>query len=392
MPVRRDSSRSEIAADLDALASLIRRHLPRRVDANTLMLNWETTSALLLARIARQSESIGLLIRHGHDSDATAVARSLLEHLTLFAWLAIEPADESRAWRARNPADNTLWWMASQVRREKKNIEDQHVHLGLELSPHHRAALKAAMKEVAKLNLPAKFPEIRERAEEVDAHWSRRIDGWQTAEPGETGVVVTFRGHYWTLFYDGSAHVHPSYTAIRRFLGSPRRSGYQRHYIQPEPAPPVVGVGLAITAYLVADAIAIADEALGWDAYDDALRVLDRWDEVRAPNLLLDVARRLLGRRRRRFGRADGALVRVETRAHEMSFTKVLPNGDWSQLRNTSGTRLWHRDLPDGTEDIDPRKTGFELGPAVREWLDLLADARRLSRKPRGWPADLGEP
>jgi hypothetical protein len=75
-----------------------------------------------------------------------------------------------------------------------------------------------------------------------------------------------------------------------------------------------------------------------------------------------------------------------------MSFTEVLPNGAWSQLRNTSGTRLWHRDLPDGTEDIDPRKTGFELGPAVREWLDLLTDARWLSRKPRGWPADLGEP
>ena len=64
MPVRPDSSRSEIAADLDALASLIRDHLPRRVDAKTLMLNWETTSALLLARIARQSESIGLLISH----------------------------------------------------------------------------------------------------------------------------------------------------------------------------------------------------------------------------------------------------------------------------------------------------------------------------------------
>ena len=119
MPVRPDSSRSEIAADLDALASLIRGHLPRRVDANALMLTWETTSALLLARIARQSESIGLLIRHAHDSDATAVARSLLEHLTLFAWLAIEPDDESRAWKARNPADNTLWWMASQVRRRR---------------------------------------------------------------------------------------------------------------------------------------------------------------------------------------------------------------------------------------------------------------------------------
>ena len=41
----------------------------------------------------------------------------------------------------------------------------------------------------------------------------------------------------------------------------------------------MVGVGLAITAYLVADAIAIADEALGWDAYGDALRVLDRWTQ-----------------------------------------------------------------------------------------------------------------
>ena len=46
---------------------------------------------------------MALLIENSRELDAQMVMRSLLEHLTLFAWLAIEPADSSHNWKARSP-------------------------------------------------------------------------------------------------------------------------------------------------------------------------------------------------------------------------------------------------------------------------------------------------
>jgi hypothetical protein len=65
--LRPDSPRDEIAATLRGLAALIRDYLPRRVEAGDVFLPWETTAAALLARIARQSETLALLIERGHD-------------------------------------------------------------------------------------------------------------------------------------------------------------------------------------------------------------------------------------------------------------------------------------------------------------------------------------
>ena len=299
-PMRPDAPRDEIVESLRRLAELIHRNLPGRLLANRVLLPWEATAPLLLARIARQGETLALLIDRGHELDAEMVMRSLLEHLTLFAWLAIEPDDASRPWLAKNPTENTEWWMVTQFKHEKSVTQNQAQYLPGVLDARMRRGLRQMTDYVKTLPTRGEFPSVLKQAEEVDLHWAPRLAGWQTAGPGDAAFAITFRGHYWTLYRRGSSSVHPDYAAIRRFLTPPTSTGYQRHRLGREAPAGEVNVFVSITAFLIADAVAVADAALGWHAYDEALRILERWDEVRAPDLLLAGARLLLGSRRRR--------------------------------------------------------------------------------------------
>jgi hypothetical protein len=170
------------------LADLIHGSLPRRVTADDVFLPWETTAATLLARIARQGETIAFLIEAGHELDAEMVVRSQLDHEILFAWLAITPQDTSRPWKARDPDQNTLWWMVSQYQRDKALTEDQELNVGGILDQQLRDALRAMKKRVNALPARGEFPAVRELAEEVDAHWGLRIDGFSSAPPRTPGL------------------------------------------------------------------------------------------------------------------------------------------------------------------------------------------------------------
>lgn len=393
MQMRPETPRREIVRIMRVLAELMERALPRRVRADDIFLPWQTTSATLLARIARQGRTIALLLDSGHDLDAEMVMRSLLEHTTLFAWLAITPDDPSRQWRAREPDQNTLWWMIDQYRREKKLTEDQHTWLGGLLDDQMRSALRAMKQRVNAVPDRGQFPSVEEMATEVDAHWAPRLAGWQRAAPRTPGFAVTFRGHYWTLYTRGSSSVHPDYGAIRRFLRPPMRSGYQRHYLVPEDRGEQVDVVLSLTVFLMADALAVADAVLGWSTYDEALRVLGRWDEVRAPALLAGTIATLLnGQAGRHYGEALGSLVSVEMTAELLGII-VVDGGGWTRLTNQLGTNTWtledERRAPVSVGEWGP---GLELGPQVLPRMELLArtewsDPRTL--RPNTWPAEV---
>lgn len=358
--------------------------------ADDVFLPWDTTAATLLARIAEQGNTIAVLVEGRHELDAEMVMRSLLEHTTLFAWLAITPDDNSRDWKARDPEQNTLWWMIDQYEREKKLTEDQETWLGGVLDEPMRQALRTMKKRVNALPSRGEFPSVRMQAAEVDGHWAPRLDGWYRSEPKTPGFAITFRGHYWTLYTRGSTSVHPDWGAIRRFLRPPSRSGYQRHYLEPEETGEDVGVFAKIAPYLMADAIAVADAALGWQAYDDALRVLGRWEEVRAPGLLAAGIRMLLGGQDgRQYGRAGSQLVSVEMTEGEVAIVVIEDASNWTRLSHRSGTHEWKL-VNEHEEEITPGAIGanMELGPAVMMRVELLAEAEWLSGadKPSDWP------
>jgi hypothetical protein len=389
--LRPDSPRDEIAATLRALAVLIRGDLPRRVEAGDVFLPWETTAVTLLARIARQSETLALLIERGHDLDAEMVMRSLLDHTTLFAWLAITPDDTSRTWRARTPQDNTLWWMVDQYKREKKLIEEQEQWIGGVLDDAMRSALRAMKHRLRKIPSKGPFPRVDELATEVDAHWAHRLMGWMDAEPRAPGFAVTFRGHYWTLYTQGSSSVHPDYAAIRRFLKPPTPSGYQRHYISPELNGAEVAAHVSISAYLIGDAISVADAVLGWTAYNRALLILGRWDIVQGPNAIVFALRMALDDRDGcRYGRAGTRRVSIARSGGELHVTTVAEDGTWTALRHTLGTRDWYTTSQSEPErKLDVRADETELGQIVASAIDVLADAAwddPASSGPADWP------
>lgn len=372
-----DASREEVAHALRSLADLIEKWLPRRADARDVFLPWETTAATLLGRIGGQGRTIALLVEGRHELDAEMVMRSLLEHTTLFAWLAITPEDESRDWKARDPDYNTLWWMVDQYKHEKWVTERQEQWLGNVIDDQMAAAIRTMEARVNALPPMDDFPKVRARAIEVDAHWAHRVDGWYIAGPGEPGFALTMHGQYWTLYTRGSASVHPDWGATRRFLKPPSQSGYQRHYVQAEEAPTEqVGIFVSIAAYLMADAIAVADEMLGWRAYGSALRILGRWDEVRAPKLLADgIYIELGGSDGRRYGRAGERLVSIEIIEGEVAVVVVEDESSWTRLSHRFGTRRWTLRNEDGDES-HPGSVGekLALGPEVMERVELLAD------------------
>lgn len=390
LSVRPDASRADVAKAFRGLAGLIEDSLPRRVTADDVFLPWNTTAALLLARIARQGQTLALLIEAQHELDAEMVMRSLLEHEILFAWLAITPQDSSRKWKARDPDQNTLWWMVEQFRREKKQTEDQEAAVGGVMDDQMRYALRTMKRRVNALPARGKFPSVLKRAQEVDAHWGPRLDGFAVGAPRTPAFLMTYTGHYWTLYSRGSSSVHPDWGAVRRFLRPPDASGYQRHYVESEQTDEAVNVYISIAAFLMGEALAVADAVLGWSAFDDALRLLDRWDEVRAPTLMVEGIREVLdGEGGRRYGRVGDQLLSVAiSEAGDVAIVVVDERPGWTELSHRFGTREWtHRDER-GTEVTPGAADGkVELGPVVMERVELLARAEWIGqRRPDEWP------
>jgi hypothetical protein len=120
-----DAPRSDVVARLGELAAIVEGALPSHV-AVGLSLDFESVAALLLTRLAGLCRSVAELVDAGRDLDAGMLMRGALEHVTLLAWLAIDPeelAPEARAardWSARGRKDNTRWWMAHQFHNDVK--------------------------------------------------------------------------------------------------------------------------------------------------------------------------------------------------------------------------------------------------------------------------------
>src|SRR4051794_35233470 len=100
-----DASRAEIVDRTRLVADVLERALPRTV-WNEVPHRFNTIAPLLLARIAGQGRTVATLLEQGHELDARMVMRSAFEHLTLVAWLAIDPPElpadlrDGRTWHA----------------------------------------------------------------------------------------------------------------------------------------------------------------------------------------------------------------------------------------------------------------------------------------------------
>ena len=387
-----DAARSEIVERLQAVSALIERQLPKQVPAGTFLLPWETVAPTLLARVAGQGRSIATLIEAGHEIDAVIVMRSMLEHVTLFAWLAITPNDPSRQWKARDPERNTEWWMVDQANREKRLTERRQQWLGL-IDENLRESIRRGKAILESIDTPTTaFPRVEEMAAEIDARWGGKLSGWPDAEPQTLEFVSTARGNYWTLYTHGSSSTHPNYGTIRQFLRPLPYFDGERATVTPEATSGQVDVFASIAAFLLGAATSIADEVLGWDIHDEATRLLGRNDQALAPrDLTRLIVTNLQGREGVAYGVSRGQRFSIELRDGTVAMTVVADAGAWTRLEHPTGSSRWTLTASDGSQVELGRDDDDRFGAEISGRLELLAEAHlpAMTRNtPADWPTD----
>lgn len=391
-----DAPRADVAARLLELAALIERGLPTHVAAEVPW-DYATASALLLTRMAGLARSVAELVLAGRDLDAGMLMRATLEHVTLLAWLAIEPAElspgenVSREWAARDREENARWWVASQFAKDLKvaglmGRDFPATHDERE----HQDALKTVRKLFATERSWGPIPRLDVMAAEADARWGGRLPGWPAAEAGEPGYDSTLRGFDLILKHAGNTSAHPHLGALRRaFTDEPNAGSFAP--LRAEVAASSAETSVATTAYLLLYAISIAEHTLGWSCRDDALHILGRFADVRHPDLLLTAVTAVLdGADGCRFGTtADGHPISVE-RQHALTTIVVLVNDDaWRRVMHMP-SGIWSLDDGDLSAPIVVGREAL-TGAATERVTVMLDDVIATTWLPCGesppyWP------
>ncbi len=388
-----DAPRQEIVERLRAVATLIERRLPKQVPAGAFLLPWETVAPTLLARIAGQGRSIATLIEAGHETDAVIVMRSMLEHVTLFAWLAITLDDPSRQWKARNPDRNTEWWMVDQARREKKLTENRQQWLGI-IDARMRESIRRGKEILKDIDTPpGPFPRVLEMAAENDARWGGKLAGWPDAQPQTLEFVSTARGNYWTLYTYGSSSTHPDYGTIRRFLRPLPYFNDTKAAVMPEIATGGVDVFASIAGFLLTSVTSVADAVLGWEIHVEAMTLLGRYDQAIAPRDLTRLIVMTVGERDGvMYGVSRGLRFAIEHRAGTVAMTVLRADRKWTRVEHPVGSARWTLTASDGSRVELGRDDDRRFGSEIAGRLEFLADAdlTSLSRvRPDDWPPDV---
>jgi len=353
-----DAPRTEITRRIRCVADHLAGSLPTTVPGE-FPLGFATVAPLLLARIAGQGRTTATLIGRRHELDAQMLMRSMLEHLTLVAWLAIEPEPTTEgqvkvaARSARTPEEKTKWWVADQYRRDERHLQAQH-RLIAELEADVRADIKIVKKEMHEELGWGEPPKLEVMTEEVDAAWGGRLPGWARAGPREASFPSTVQGFYVTLYAAGSRSTHPGLGHLMATFLERNPADGARARLVAEPVNDRVSPLVSIVAYLLLYAAAIAEHLYGGTVLDDALRDLDRFDIVRGPELLLKQVNELLDEdgSLRRFGMADGLPVRIEQNGGITTVVFITPSG-WERIVHEPGP-LWLYD--------DSRGASFRVG------------------------------
>lgn len=230
------------------LIALVQREIPRPVSDQ-----WESYGSMLLARSAGTLRSIERLDPGARTLDASALLRTLFDHVTLFAWVAI------------NPPEHIQRWIASGA---KHNLNEHKAW-----KPYGITLLDAnAEQETIQLAASARgMPNIAQRAAEADDYWISRIPG--IAPKHQSQSVSSFRSLYRTVFQLGSVATHPNVAQASHFVKeSP--TGWTAHWERTPGGhdhhwwaigPYVLGLGLLV-----------ASEALGWPNARDIARATGR--------------------------------------------------------------------------------------------------------------------
>lgn len=335
-----ETPRPEVARRLRRLADLIGEGLPDTIDLKPIPHGYDAVSALLLARMAAQTKSIAALIELGHDLDARMIMRSLVEHLIVLSWLSISVSEYQRdtgvyggRWHASEPDETTRWWAARQLRRDQLRIESQAKNLGLLPDEEIRKTIRALKPMLTKVDR-GELPSLDELAAEADRCWGGRLPGWPAEAPTEPGGIFSLRGIHHTLYQLGNAATHPDLSALHALI-EPTDTAGQHQFIRARSGASVE-TSVAMAAYVVLYAIGAYHHRHGLPDLDAALQVLDRFDDVRGPGLLINTAMSILGPGTRYAVTDSGEHLSVVTDGSDLMIGRANTEG-WMLLRYSPG-------------------------------------------------------
>ncbi len=186
MPIRIEDGNA--AAEGRALIEVVRPHLPLDVVVQGPVDAWPLVGPALIARATGTQEAILALLPLDREADADVLLRSLYEHVTTFAWLAVDPGE-----------DRMSRWLKSDCKSRLRTDRDCR-KVGVELL----AQEKRREFEETVANLPKEMPDLLGRAEGADEHWEGRIRGLRGSSP------TSFRGLYAMAYRRLTDYAHPS--------------------------------------------------------------------------------------------------------------------------------------------------------------------------------------
>lgn len=186
----------------EALVDLFWRAVPTRVRP-TAPNDWAVYGVLMLMRCAGLVESVLLLNRAGHVSNAEVLSRTLFEHVVTYLWLDQAPGKHVPRWLRKGHA-STL-----QVDRELQSVQ--------------RTFLREEDRELLRRELQAldssgvgELPNLAQMAKEVD-DFTRQSH----VVPPQCSLVA----FYHLVFRCLSTSVHPRTTPLKRMILSKLQDG-----------------------------------------------------------------------------------------------------------------------------------------------------------------------
>jgi hypothetical protein len=159
---------------------------------------WLIAGPGLMGRATRSLHALRVLKPGGFDSDGYTVLRSLYEHVTRFAWLAVNPARHLPLW---------IKW----DREERLKVDNDLIDAK---DPRQLPSNVRAMFEAERDAIPGKLPGLKELAMQADNHWSTHLDihASRNERHGFTGL-------YRLLYRHSSAVAHGTAYGLSGVIG-----------------------------------------------------------------------------------------------------------------------------------------------------------------------------
>lgn len=352
--------------------------------------DYEAIAAMFMSRVADQAQTLAVMIDAARDTDARMVVRSMLEHVILVSWMSIDldeleaDARDAGKWTATEPDANARWWSADQLRRDKRRIEAQITVFGLMPAPEVREAMKVIDKPV-KDAYRGNLPNLETQAREADRAWGGRLLGWPSeaanTEAGRSGLHAM----YHSVYQLGSSSVHPDLSELQSYLAITELPGQAS--LRPVAAHELrVDSAASIAAFVLVYGTAVVQHRLGWPDHDETLRVLGRFDVVRGPGLMLDLARQIANGSRVYATATDGGLISVQADSKRVRVVLVGRAGWIALRRHPRGWELARSG--EKTITAKPRDVEGPVSDAIARMRAEMKDASGwTTARPDRWPA-----